>query len=162
MLRSTEKRPSIDVFPRSSSEEINKRLKSKAEESGVKSEEEGEIDEGDDDSDPEKSKKNTIRASQQFDNDIYAEDDDDEDDDYRSSTNRRKQTNASKLKETEHSKSLQLLVEGRKKKQGNFPNDDTQGDEANPPTEEKKGVRETRALLVVLRCQIQTIADQIR
>jgi hypothetical protein len=51
-----------------------------------------------------------------FDNDIYAEDDDD--DDYRMSTNRRKQINASKQKETEHNKSLQLLIEGRRKKLG--------------------------------------------
>jgi hypothetical protein len=96
------------------SEEINKRLKSKAEESGIKSEEEGEIDDhDDDDSDTEKQNKNSIRKSNLFDNDIYAEDDDD---DYRSSTNRRKQINQTKQKETEHSKSLQLLVEGRKKK----------------------------------------------
>jgi hypothetical protein len=94
-------------------EEINKRLKSKAGESGSKSEEEGEIDDHDDnDSDNTKS----TRKSNLFDNDIYAEDDDD--DDYRASTNRRKQINASKQKETEHSKSLQLLIEGRKKKQG--------------------------------------------
>ncbi len=91
-------------------EEINKRLKSKAGESGSKSEEEGEID--DNDSDNNKS----TRKSNLFDNNIYAEDDDD--DDYRASTNRRKQINASKQKETEHSKSLQLLIEGRKKKQG--------------------------------------------
>ncbi|CAF4606654.1 unnamed protein product [Rotaria sp. Silwood1] len=98
-------------------EEINKRLKSKAEESAVKSEEEGEIDDHDDDeSDHEKTNENSTRKSNLFDNDIYAEDDDD-DDDYRSSTNRRKQINATKQKETEHSKSLQLLVEGRKKKQ---------------------------------------------
>ena len=103
-------------------------MKSKAEESGVKSEEEGEIDDRDDDSDHGKSKKNTTRQSHQFDNDIYAEDDDDDDDDYRSSANRRKQANASKQKETEHSKSLQLLVEGRKKKQGNFSNDKQPGD----------------------------------
>lgn len=93
-------------------EEINKRLKSKAEESGAKSEEEGEIDEDDEDI-PTRSMTTTSGA---LSNDIYAEDD--EDDDYRSSTNRRKQINASKQKETEHSKSLQLLVEGRKKKQG--------------------------------------------
>lgn len=96
------------------SEEINKRLKSKAEESSTKSEEEGEIDDRDD-SDNEKHNKTSIRKSNAYDNDIYAEDDDDE---YGSSTNRRKQINASKQKETEHSKSLQLLVEGRKKKQG--------------------------------------------
>ena len=105
-----------DVSLGNSSEEINKRLKSKAEESGIKSEEEGEIDEPDDDSDHDKSRKNSTRKSSQFDNDIYAEDDDD--DEHRSSTDRRKQINASKQKETEHSKSLQLLVEGRKKKQG--------------------------------------------
>jgi hypothetical protein len=98
------------------SEEINKRLKSKAEESGIKSEEEGEIDDHDDDSDNEKVNKNSIRKSNVFDNDIYAEDDED---DYRISTNRRKQINASKQKDSEHNKSLQLLVEGRKKKQGN-------------------------------------------
>jgi hypothetical protein len=97
------------------SEEINKRLKSKAEESGIKSEEEGEIDDHDDDSDNEKSNKNSIHKSNSFDKDIYAEDDED---DYRASTNRRKQINATKQKETEHSKSLQLLIEGRKKKQG--------------------------------------------
>jgi len=54
-------------------EEINKRLKSKAEESGIKSEEEGEIDDHDDDSDNEKANKNSIRKSNLFDNDIYAE-----------------------------------------------------------------------------------------
>ncbi|CAF1654882.1 unnamed protein product, partial [Adineta ricciae] len=96
-------------------EEINKRLKSKAEESGIKSEEEGEIDDHDDDSDNEKANKTSTRKSTLYDNNIYAEDDDD--DDYASSANRRKQINASKQKETEHSKSLQLLVEGRKKKQ---------------------------------------------
>ena len=94
------------------SEEINKRLKSKAEESEIKSEEEGEID---DESDHEKSDGNLTHKSNLFDDDIYAEDDED---DYRASTNRRKQINASKQKETEHSKSLQLLIEGRKKKQG--------------------------------------------
>ena len=88
-----------------SSEEINKRLKSKAEESEIKSEEEGEID---DDSDHgESNDKNSIRKSNLLNNDIYAEDDED---DYRSSTNRRKLINASKQKETEHSKSLQLLI----------------------------------------------------
>ncbi len=96
-------------------EEINKRLKSKAEESGIKSEEEGEIDDHDDESDHDRKNKNSTRKSNTFDNDIYAEDDDD---DYRSSANRRKQINATKQKETEHSKSLQLLVEGRKKKHG--------------------------------------------
>jgi len=99
------------------SEEINKRLKSKAEESGIKSEEEGEIDDHDDDSDNDKVNKNSIRKSNLFDNDIYAEDDED---DYRVSTNRRKQINASKQKDSEHNKSLQLLLEGRKKKQGNI------------------------------------------
>jgi len=92
-------------------EEINKRLKSKAEESAVKSEEEGEIDEDDDDDDQQNK---TKRNSSGFNDDIYAEDDDD---DYRSSSNRRKQINATKQKDTEHSRSLQLLMEGRKKKQ---------------------------------------------
>ncbi|CAF4010981.1 unnamed protein product [Rotaria magnacalcarata] len=98
-------------------EEINKRLKSKAEESGIKSEEEGEIDEHDDDdeSDHDKTSDHSTRKSNLFDNDIYAEDDDD--DDYRKLTNRRQQINATKQKETEHSKSLQILVEGRKKRQ---------------------------------------------
>lgn len=54
--------------------------------------------------------------SQTYDNDIYAVDDDD---DNRPSANRRKQINATKQKETEHSKSLQALVDERKKKQGN-------------------------------------------
>lgn len=105
------------LFSYSFSEEINKRLKSKAEESGTKSEEEGEIDDHDDESDHEKTSDNSTRKSNLFDNDIYAEDDDD---DYRSSANRRKQTNATKQKETEHSKSLQMLIEGRKKKQGKY------------------------------------------
>jgi hypothetical protein len=97
------------------SEEINKRLKSKAEESGIKSEEEGEIDDhDDDDSDTEKQNKNSIRKSNLFDNDIYAEDDDD---DFRSTSNRRKQVNASKQKETQHNKTLQVLIGERKKKQ---------------------------------------------
>jgi len=86
-------------FPR---EEISKKLKSKNEESKLKS---------DDDTDNETKTKSTV-----LNNDIYAEDDED---DYRISTNRRKQINASKQKDSEHNKSLQLLVEGRKKKQGN-------------------------------------------
>lgn len=87
-------------------------MKSKAEESNTRSEEEGEID---DDSENERTKRNSTKKSGAFDDDIYAEDDDD--DDFRSSSNRRKQINASKQKETEHSKSLQILVEGRRKKQ---------------------------------------------
>lgn len=78
-------------------EEISKKLKSKQK--------------SDDDTDNE-----TNTKSNAFDNDIYAADDDD--DDYRSSSNRRKQVNASKQKETQHSKSLQALIDERKKKQG--------------------------------------------
>jgi len=85
-------------FPR---EEISKKLKSKNEESKLKS---------DDDTDNETKTKSTI-----LNNDIYAEDDEDE---YRLSANRRKQVNATKQKETQHSKSLQALIEERKKKQG--------------------------------------------
>ncbi len=62
----------------------------------------------DDDTDNEHSKTN----SNLFDNDIYAEDN------YRSSANHHQQMNASKQKEPQHSKSLQVLVEKRKKEQG--------------------------------------------
>ncbi|CAF1067804.1 unnamed protein product [Adineta steineri] len=130
-------------------EEINKRLKSKAEESGIKSEEEGEIDDQDDDSDNDKSNKTSIRKSNLYDNDIYAEDDDD--DDYPSSTNRRKQINATKQKETEHSKSLQLLVEGRKKKQDERikktsikPEDASSSDEDNPDKSSKTNEKDEK------------------
>lgn len=69
----------------------------------------------DDDDDPDQATKS---KPQTYDNDIYAVDDDD--DDYQSTANRRKQINASKQKETQHSKSLQALVVERKKKQGNM------------------------------------------
>jgi len=88
------------------SEEISKKLKSKNEESKEKS---------DDDTDNETKSKSNL-----FDNDIYAVDDDD--DDYRPSTNHRKQVNETKQKETQHSKSLQVLVGERKKKQGKIRN----------------------------------------
>ncbi|CAF1203249.1 unnamed protein product [Adineta steineri] len=83
-------------------EEISKKLKSKIEESKLKS---------DDDTDNETKPKST---STLLDNDIYAEDDED---DNRLSSNHRKQVNASKQKETQHSKTLQTLVEERRKKQ---------------------------------------------
>ena len=57
----------------------------------------------------------TKNKSSLFDDNIYADDDED---DYRSSANRRQQANASKQKETQHSKTLQALIEKRKKKQG--------------------------------------------
>jgi hypothetical protein len=87
------------------SEEINKKLKSKNDGSKIES---------DDDPDNDIKPKSNL-----FDNNIYAEDDED---DYRPSTNHRKQINASKQKETQHSKSLQVLVEERKKKQGKIRN----------------------------------------
>ncbi|CAF1464538.1 unnamed protein product [Adineta steineri] len=83
-------------------EEISKKLKSKIDESKLKS---------DDDTDNETKPKST---STLLDNDIYAEDDED---DNRLSSNHRKQVNASKQKETQHSKTLQTLVEERRKKQ---------------------------------------------
>ncbi|CAF2526021.1 unnamed protein product [Rotaria sp. Silwood2] len=79
-------------------EEISKKLKSKI------------TNHDDNDNDNETKTKSTL-----FDNNIYADDDDD--DDYYLSANSRKQVNASKLKETQHSKSLQALIEERKKKQ---------------------------------------------
>jgi hypothetical protein len=84
-------------------EEISKKLKSKNEESKLESDDDDEI----------QTKSNTL------DNDIYAEDDED---DYRSSANRRKQVNATKQKDTQHSKSLQALLDERKKKQGKSVN----------------------------------------
>ncbi len=57
--------------------------------------------------------------SKTFDDNIYAEDDDD---DYQSSANRRKQVNATKQKDTQYNKSLQALLEERKKKQGKTVN----------------------------------------
>ncbi|CAF1103389.1 unnamed protein product [Adineta ricciae] len=76
-------------------EEITKKLKSK-QKSGT-------------DNDTETKTKSSL-----FDDNIYADDDED---DYRSSGNRRQQANASKQKETQHSKTLQALIEKRKKKQ---------------------------------------------
>jgi len=89
----------IDIIWRLSSygPQISKKLKSK-----TKSEDDGADNE---------------TKTNLFDNDIYAEDDDD---DYRSSTNRRRQVNASKQKETQHSKTLQALIGERKKKQGDI------------------------------------------
>jgi len=116
-------------------EEINKRLKSKAEESNNKSEEEGEIDDQDDDSETERTKRTSAKKSSTFDNDIYAEDDDD--DDYRSSANRRKQINASKQKETEHSKSLQMLVEGRRKKDEKTKRSQVKSDDGSSSEDER-------------------------
>ncbi|UJR09158.1 hypothetical protein I4U23_013406 [Adineta vaga] len=77
-------------------EEISKKLKSKQKPT--------------DDTDKESKTKSTL-----FDDNIYAEDDDD--DDHRGPANRRLQANASKQKETQHSKTLQALIEERKKKQ---------------------------------------------
>ncbi|CAF3326800.1 unnamed protein product [Rotaria socialis] len=74
-------------------EEISKKLKSKK------------IDHDDTDNE-------TKPKSNSFDQNIYAED---EDEDY-SSANRRKQVNASKQQETQHSKTLKALMEERKKK----------------------------------------------
>lgn len=54
-----------------------------------------------------------------FDNDIYAADNDDDED--RPSSHRRQEINASKQKDTQHSRVLQALIEERKKKQGLSP-----------------------------------------
>ncbi|CAF3499645.1 unnamed protein product [Rotaria sp. Silwood1] len=82
-------------------EEISKKLKSKIT--------------NNDDSDNEIKTKSTL-----LDNNVYADDEDD--DDYYSSANRRQQANAFKQKETQHSQSLKVLMEERKKKQGYFEN----------------------------------------
>jgi hypothetical protein len=88
-----------------SSAEISKRLEAKGKQSQSKTPSSGAT--------TNKKPSETI-----FDNDIYAADNDDEDDEDRPSSHRRQEINASKQKDTQHSRVLQALIEERKKKQG--------------------------------------------